>query len=317
VGNLSAAANLFERAQANGRGCFSAALANYPLTLYLSGRLTEAEERARQAAEIFRGANDAFAANFGHPHLGLALAARGRYAEAAAVFQEASQLGMRHKIWHFRARAIAMSAGFHLDVFDFEGNERLAREAREEARSAPFRPSEVSATIDLAFNSIRRGRVSQAEELMKEAEALIAQVAGWHEWLWRLRMKQARAELACAREEWESALALASDALCESRARDRLKYVAFGLETRARALAALRRRSEAVADLRAAAELARSMGDPALSIRVAVPLLQIDGDDALLSEARATARQILTALPDDEMRRRFESSQTVQRLGRI
>ena len=39
--------------------------------------------------------------------------------------------------------------------------------------------------------------------------------------------------------------------------------------------------------------------------------------DALLSEARATARQITTALPDDEMRRRFQASQPVRNLGRF
>ena len=98
------------------------------------------------------------------------LAGCGFYAEAKAVFEEASQMGLKHEIWHFRARAIAMSAGFHLDVFDFEGNELLALEALEQARSAPFRPTEVSAMIDLIFNCVRRGRVSEAESLAKQAE---------------------------------------------------------------------------------------------------------------------------------------------------
>lgn len=317
LGNLARATDFFEQARAKGGGSYSAALANYPLTLYLRGRLTEAAKRAAEATETFRGANDAFSANFGHPHLGLALAGCGRYAEAAAVFEEAKQMGMKHEIWHFRARAMAMSAGFHLDVFDFEGNERLAHEAREQARSAPFRPSEVSATIDLAFNAVRRGCVSRGEALAKEAGSLITQVAGWHEWLWRLRMKQVQAELACARQEWTAALKLASEAICASQAHDRLKYVAAGMETRARALAALGRKHVAITDLRRAIKLAWAMGDPALLLRIAVPLLAIAGDDALFSEARATARQILAALPSEEMRCRFATAPAIQSLGRF
>ena len=143
----------------------------------------------------------------------------------------------------------------------------------------------------------------------------MARVAGWHEWLWKLRMKQARAELAATRQDWQSAVQLASDAISESRARGRLKYVAVGLETRARALAALGRRGESIADLRASVALARTVGDPALLIRGLAPLVGVDGDDALLSEARATARRILQALPNDEMRRRFQAAPLVQGLG--
>ncbi len=317
LGNLASATTLFEDARARGGGCSSAALANYPLTLYLSGRPREALERARHAAETFQGSSDPFAASFGHPHLGLALAACGKYAEAAAVFEEAKQLSRKHEIWHFHARAIGMSVGFHLDVFDLHGYELLALETRERARSAPFRPSEVSATIDLVFNSIRRDQISQAENLAKEADGLVALVAGWHEWLWRLRMKQARAELACARQDWPSALLLASDAVSESRARGRPKYVAAGLETRAKVLAALGRTPEAIAELRAAVGLARGMGDPALFIRTATALLPLDGSDALLSETRGIARKILAALPSDEMRRNFQAAQPVRSLGPI
>ncbi len=317
-GNLAAAVDLFHQARAKGGACFSAALANYPLTLYLSGRLREAVERAREAAEVFRGTSDAFASAFGHPHLGLALAGQGRYAEAAAVFEEAKQMGMKHEIWHFRARAIGMSAGFHLDVFDFQGNELLAREAREQACSAPFWPTAVSATIDLAFNFARRGQVSQAETSAKEAEALITKVAGWHEWLWRLSMKQAHAEVACAREE----LAIRSEA--GLRRHWRKPRFGDGLNTPQRALKLAPGRWRPWAERRkqlgtcaTRLDWRAPMGDPALFIRAVAPLLQIDGSDALLSEARTTARQIIAALPNDEMRQRFQAARPVQSLGQI
>jgi class 3 adenylate cyclase/tetratricopeptide (TPR) repeat protein len=317
LGNLTDAAEFFERARARGGGCFSAALANYPLTLYLRGRLQPALERAREAVEKFRNLSDFFAATFGHPHFGLVLAGCGRYAEAARVFAEARELGEKYEIWAFHARAVAMSAGFHLDVFDWEGHEALAQQAREHARSAPFRPSEVSADIDLVFNYARRGEVGPAESLMKEAEVLAAQIGGWHQWLWSLRLKQARAEIAFARTDWSDALVLASNAIAESDARGRAKYVVAGLETRGRTLVALGRSTEALDDFRRAVRMARAMGDPALFLRASSSLLATEGDDALLSEARTTARRIVAELPNEEMRRRFEAAESVRLLGQL
>ena len=314
-GELSAATSLFERALAEGRGFCSAALAMYPLTLYWQGRLAEALQRAHESAQAFRTFSDVFAATFGHAHLGLALAACGRYSEAARVFAEARQLARKHQIWTFQARAVGMSAGFHLEVFDYKGNEQLAEEVRELASSSGFQASMVSGSLDLAFNFARRGEVGRAERLAGEAEAGIASIGGWHQWLWQVRLRQARAEIACARGDWRRTLECAEAAIAESRARGRAKYLAMGLETRARAFAGLTRKREAINDLRNAVQLARSMGDPALFIRVSATLLSIDGDSALFSEARLTARRISAELPDDEMRRLFRTAAPVQLLG--
>jgi tetratricopeptide (TPR) repeat protein len=312
-GDLTAATQFFDRALAKGGRFCSAALAMYPLALYFQGRLTEALELARESAQAYRSLSDVFFATFGHAHLGLILAARGRYSEAARVFDEASQLGRKHEIWTFRARTLAMSAGFHLDLFDFKGNERLAEEAREQARSAEFQPSEVSAGLDLVFNFVRRGEVARAEALAGETATVMVQVGGWHQWLWQVRLQQARAEIACAAEDWRSALDL-SEAAVQSRARGRAKYLVLALESRARALAGLGRKIEAIKDLQLAVQSARKMGDPALFLRAATTLLSTAGEDSLLEEARATARRIRDEL-DTEMRRQFESAEQVRMLG--
>jgi class 3 adenylate cyclase/tetratricopeptide (TPR) repeat protein len=315
-GDLIRATELFESALAKGCGFCSEALGNFPLTLYWQGRIAEALERAQESARAFRSLSDAFASTFGHAHLGLALAACGRYSEAARVFNEAIQLGCKHEIWTFHARAIAMSAGFHLELFDFKGNERLAEEAQEHARSAGFRPSEVSGSLDLVFNFARRGEVSRAEQLVTQTAALAAQIGGWHEWLWQLRLQQARAEIACAAGDWRIGLEHAEAAVAQSGARKRAKYLALGLETRARALAGLGRKIEAIKDLQSAVQSARSMGDPALFLRAATTLLAIAGEDSLLKETRATARRIRDQL-DAEMRQQFESAEPVRMLGSL
>jgi class 3 adenylate cyclase/tetratricopeptide (TPR) repeat protein len=313
-GDLTRATELFDRSLSKGCGFCSEALGNYPLTLYWQGRIAEALERAQESAQAFSSLSDAFASTFGHAHLGLTLAASGRYSEAARVFNEACQLGRKHEIWTFHARAVAMSAGFHLDLFDFKGNEMLAEQAREHARSAGFRPSEVSGSLDLVFNFARRGDVSRAEQLVTQTATLAVQIGGWHQWLWQVRLQQARAEIACAAGHWRTALEHAEAAVAQSVARKRAKYVVMGLETRARALAGLGRKNEAIKDLQSAVQSARSMGDPALFLRVATTHLAIEGEDSLLHETQATARRIRDQL-EAEMRRQFESAEPVRMLG--
>jgi hypothetical protein len=93
----------------------------------------------------------------------------------------------------------------------------------------------VSVGIDLLLTMARRHEPGRAEQLVDEVVAAIATKPGWHEWLWKLRLSQARAELALARGDFEAATADATDCVDQSRAHGRLKYEALGLMTRARA----------------------------------------------------------------------------------
>jgi tetratricopeptide (TPR) repeat protein len=175
----------------------------------------------------------------------------------------------------------------------------------------------VSAGIDLLLNLARRREVSRAEELVDEVAERAAKVAGWHGWQWQMRLAEARAEIALARGDWEEALRPAEDTITQSRASGRVKYQVAGLRSRAQALASLGRHREAIADLRSAVALARPIGDPAMFLHTAAALLAIEGDDTLAAEARAAAHRILAALPDAEMRRRFEAAEPVRRLGKL
>jgi hypothetical protein len=70
-----------------------------------------------------------------------------------------------------------------------------------------------------------------------------------------------------------------------------VKYQAFGLETRARVLAALGRKHEAIAEAQNAVDLIRPIKSPALFLRAGAALLELEGGDALLAEARAAAQR--------------------------
>jgi hypothetical protein len=231
------------------------------------------------------------------PHCGLALSASGRYTEALDVFDDARQFGREYEVGHFLARSISMSAGFHLDVFDYAGAEALSSEARELARSVNFPLTTVSTGIDLLMNYARSQQVGRAEAMLDDVARQAETVGGWHGWLWQIRLDEARAEIALARAQWEEAVRRSTSAIDASRVRTRLKYQVLGLTTRAQATIRLGREQEAAADLRAAVELARPVGDPALFLRAAGLLLALDGDEALWIEANAAVLRIAAALP--------------------
>jgi tetratricopeptide (TPR) repeat protein len=202
-----------------------------------------------------------------------------------------------------------MSAGFHLDIFDFPRAANLAQEARDLAQSLNFSPPAVSAGIDLLLTWARQQDVGRTDSLIDEVASAAERTSGFHGWLWKLRLAEARAEIALARNRPEEALGWADEAIEQSRIRGRAKYQVLGLVTRAQALIGLGRTRDAIADLRAALALARSMGDSALLLRAAAGLIAVDGDDVLAAEARRVVDQIAKALPTSDMRRQFETAE--------
>jgi class 3 adenylate cyclase/transcriptional regulator with XRE-family HTH domain/tetratricopeptide (TPR) repeat protein len=282
--------------------------------LYWLGRFDAALVSARHAVEIARGMKDTQFISYSLPHAGLALAAQGAYADAERLFREAQQYCRDYEIWPNLARAIAISAGYHLDIFDYAGHEVIAEEARELAGSANLLNPLVSASLDLLFNYVRRGDVGRAERIIADVAETVERAAGAHGWLWRLRLIEARAELALARGDWEESVRLADSAIVECQVRGRVKYESFGRETRARALAALGRHNEAIAEARSNMALVRPLGAPALFLRAAATQLSLAGDDVLFEAAQAAAREISAALPTESLRRTFDASELVRSL---
>lgn len=234
------------------------------LTLYWSGRATEAVRRSEQALEISRAATNTNTTIRALGNLILALAAMGRYEDAAETFAEAREFGEEFGTGGFLARAIAMYGGVRLELDDFDGAERLAREAAQLARSHHFHLPVVSTGIDLMINYARRGEPERAELLLPEVERTVRPALGAHGWLWRLRLATAIAEIAVAREKWEDARRSAAEALARAKATQRLKYEIRAEGLLAMVAAAEGQPEDATRLSSSAVRLARLMGDPAV-----------------------------------------------------
>jgi CRP-like cAMP-binding protein/tetratricopeptide (TPR) repeat protein len=237
------------------------------LTLYWIGHVNEAVKRAEQALEISRAATNTNTTIRALGNLILALAAVGRYDDAAETFARAREFGEEFGTGGFLARAVAMYGGVRLELDDFDGAERLAREAAQLARNHHFQLPVVSTGIDLMINYARRGEPERAERLAPEVERAVRPALGAHGWLWRLRFAAATAEIAVARENWEEARRTAEEALTRAKATHRMKY-----QIRAEGILALVGAADGRADdartlSGSAVRLARSMGDPAVLSR--------------------------------------------------
>ncbi len=286
-------------------------LGTYSLQLYLTGAWDCAIDVARQAVRTGRDAGDTQGALWNMPHMGMAAAAAGRYDEAIAIFREGRRFGEEYELHAALTRCIAMSAGFHLDLFDFDGAEAIQEEARDLGRTH-FNPSAVSAGIDLLFNFTRRGDVGRAELLVNEVAQAVMQGQGWHGWLWRLRFAQLQAEMAAARGRYAEAVALAREAVEQSRSKRRGKYEMYARVTLGQALASMGAKKEALGELYAALAVAQPLGNPALQVKVSSALLALEPDDVVADGARRAMDRVLATLSGATLRQRFVSADAVQ-----
>ena len=211
-----------------------------------------------------------------------------------------------------------MLGGVHLELFDFKTAQAITEEAKEIATSLDFKPPLISANIDLLFNFARRGEVGEAEALIDDVEKPVEQTAGWHGWLWRIRLAQARAEISLAQGDVEKAIQFAEKSLHQSQETGRIKYQAAALETRGRALVLMgNKRNEGIADLQKAIQLVRPVQDLLMFLRPAYALLCIERDNKLMEGVSRVITQIQKSLLNTPLYRPFSDSVPVRRFAQL
>jgi tetratricopeptide (TPR) repeat protein len=312
-GDVLEALQWTERASERVNGGFVPGLANRANALHWLGRFDEALASADQMIKLARAVGDVYGLLLALPARGLALASQGRYAEAIASIQEAEAVGQRHANERFGVRALCIEGGVHLDVFDLDGAEAIAERARARAKELTFPPPMVSASIDLLFVYIRRGDRARAEELIPSVREAVAKGAGWHGWLWALRLTTALAELALLRGDAEDVLHEVPALIDQNPKRARPRYRILGLQVRGLARAKLGDRDGSLADLRTSITEARALGDLATVLRAMRAMLTSQADAALEQEATALTARIAAALPTDAMRAGFLASRLARK----
>jgi tetratricopeptide (TPR) repeat protein len=303
-GEVLGAIEIDRKTLARGGGIRSFGLARVPLTLYWAGRTSEAVGHGAQAVERARESRDPAFLLYALQHFGLSLSGAGRYDEALRAFDEALTFGRQCGALPLLARATSMSVAPLLSLGDFDGAAQRAMEARELAHRVAFQPPLVSAGIDLLLVHARSHDPGRAEPLFAEVEQAVQQAGGWHAWKWKMRLSQARAELALAKGKWLDAATFAADVIAQSKIRSRPKYHALGLAARAHARGQLGMR-QAVDDARAAVKVARQLADPAVLLECLGVLLERDGSSEVLMEWQRTVDSILATLTNEPLRRAF------------
>jgi len=303
-GDVLGAVQSDRRTLARAGGIRSFGLARIPLTLYWAGQTTEALHQSAEAVRQARHSGDPAFLLYALQHRGLSLSGSGRYDEAIAAFDEARTFGRRCGALPLLARATSMSVAPLLSLGDFHAATLRALEARELAHRVAFEAPIVSAGIDLLLIGARSHDPGRSESLLPEITAAVERAAGWHAWKWRMRLAQARAELALARGDEHEALIASSQVVEQSRARQRPKYQALGLRTRAQARARIAR-GDARRDARLAADIARTIGDPGLLLDCLMVMIELDGTDALATELQQTVQGVLAHLSCEPLRGRF------------
>ena len=216
-------------------GIRSFGLARVPLTLYWAGRGSEAVRHGGRRLNKPESPESRRSFCMRSSTSESVSQDAGRYDEALRAFDEACAFGRQCGAFPLLARAMSMSVAPLLSLGDFDGAGRRAMEARELAHRVAFEPPLVSAGIDLLLIYARSKEPGRAEPLLGKVEHAVQQASGWHAWKWRMRLSQARAELASASGNWKDAITFAGNVIEQSETRGRPKYQALGLATRARA----------------------------------------------------------------------------------
>jgi class 3 adenylate cyclase/tetratricopeptide (TPR) repeat protein len=318
VGNLKSSVDIYQQALLLTKGQPTGPTSSHAfqvITNYWMGSFDKAVFHGELVKQHLHG--DVVAKLELHGNLGVALTGLGRYTEAQQLFDEGIQLGKDYEVLPYAARTISLSAGYHLDLYDYAGHESLSLEARELSSQIKFMSTLVSSSIDLLYNYARKREVGKAEQLLPDVRKAMEGASGFHAWLWSLRFSQAIAEIALARGRYEEALSASQKAAKQGHKHNRPKYIALALLTQAKALKALGKDQEAKSKLRKAFEVSQGIKDPALLFRIGWELLQQEEDEKTALLTLDAVKNILQSLPEGELRFNFQENEMVRSLLKL
>jgi hypothetical protein len=293
----------------------SALVGHASILLYHCAAHAECERASRKVLVVATELGDPWGQIIQTSNVGMALAGQGRYGEAQDHMERARAFATKFGINTLLARSVSTSAGYPFDVYDFEEAERRANETLELGRAIEFATPRINASLDLAYIAVRRGQIERAVSVVAATGDQIAAGPGFHGWIWRSRLAVLFAEIFAARGEWELALTHAESCIRGCQVLQRVKYRLLAEHVRARALAALGRRDDAVASARASLDEARRYEDPAMLLRAAAALIALDRDVRARDDIAECAARIERGLPLESSRVAFRRGAPLASIG--
>ncbi|GAB3703166.1 BTAD domain-containing putative transcriptional regulator [Nocardiopsis oceani] len=223
------------------------------------GELDLSERQAQEALDLFEGAGDAWGRMSAQITLAVLSEARGDYADATLLRESALAAAEKLELWVEVAGALAGLGRIALLEGDFDRADDLHGRALELLRGHGDIANLQYAQMGLALTARRRGRLGEAEELVREMAAWSLRV----DWLPGAAL--ALAELGFVAElrgDAEEALRTHAEGLAAARRTGDARAVALGLEGLAGARALSGRNGAAARLLGAAAAARQSVGTP-------------------------------------------------------
>ena len=172
----------------------------------------------------------------------------------------------------------------------------------------PDREVEANARLNLADDALRDGRLDDVARELAELEPTIRRPSPTERWmLWRYSQRWfcISGELALVGDDAAAALSFADECLALAEKTESRKYIVRARRLRARALGALGRRGDAAADLSAALDLARQIGNPPQLWRTLVAAAELAGASGRphAEEALAVIDRVVVDLGDHPLAR--------------
>jgi hypothetical protein len=292
------------------------ALQNYPMSLYWTGRFEDVAAAGRSLLVTARAHSDGSMVMNVLAVMAMSRGCAGHYRESAGLFREAERFGRDHGISRLVARAACMQVGSAFELGALDCAQERADIALEAASQAEFVPSIVSTEIDILLLAIARGDIGKAEALMPGVNETLSTAAGFHGWVWTLRVVLAHAQLALARGELDIAASKARVVIDDANRTGRIKYAVAGYRVLASVQVALGQPIEAIASLRAAATAALSISYPALVIQVAGDLLALTEDSELAATANKAVEMVTQQNDERSILAALERSESIARIRR-
>src|SRR5712691_1584719 len=277
------------------------------------GEWAKALETSRRAAAAAIDVHDGLSELFANSFACLAHIALGDYAEGLDKIHDTLRKARERNNAFFESRLTNTLGWFYQELGDFSRAHELNRESLDLGRRINNSNVEISAAINIGLDFLAFGEAKRAVGHLEETLTRVEKFGyGAHRWRWTIHATTYLAEALLAARDPAAALVQAERALAQARATGCMKYVGKCHALLGEIALAERNSSRAIEEFGRALGIARQLGYPVLTWRVAHRLAAIEWDTGKREEAfthaglaAETIATIADRIPEPALRETF------------